>query len=168
MILDYLFKRIKSYKDEIFIIQGNSKKLYHDLDDAIGYFTQFYIDNNIKPTDIILVKSNLSINFIALFLVLIKNNNIVIPLNNKTRLKDDAINTITNYNIKIDFNDKDINVYKKNSNITNDLIKNLIAKNLPGVILFTSGTSGEPKAILHDAKRLLESYKKEGRKHRKS
>ena len=165
MILDYLFKRIKSYKDEIFIIQGNSKKLYHDLDDAIGYFTQFYIDNNIKPTDIILVKSNLSINFIALFLVLIKNNNIVIPLNNKTRLKDDAINTITNYNIKIDFNDKDINVYKKNSNITNDLIKNLIAKNLPGVILFTSGTSGEPKAILHDAKRLLESYKKEGRKH---
>lgn len=45
-----------------------------------------------------------------------------------------------------------------------DLLRNLQERGRPGLILFSSGSSGEPKAMLHDFAELLQSY--EGRRAR--
>ena len=42
--------------------------------------------------------------------------------------------------------------------IYNDYYTNLIASNNPGLVLFTSGSSGEPKAALHDLSKLLSKF----------
>lgn len=44
-------------------------------------------------------------------------------------------------------------------------LKTLRANGTPGLIIFTSGTSGEPKAVLHNAERFLARFENAGKSH---
>lgn len=58
----------------------------------------------------------------------------------------------------IDKNDR-VGINKINNSVDNSLYKKLRNKNHPGLVLFSSGSTGECKAALHDLENLLEKFK---------
>jgi len=50
--------------------------------------------------------------------------------------------------------------------VSNALTKRLIANQRPGLVIFSSGSTGEPKAILHDFEALLEKFRPPGARKR--
>ena len=159
-----LFNKINNYKSQIFLVDEDREISYEDLLNCIYKYESFYKENKFKSTDVVLLSSKLTIEFIALFIVLLKNNNIIIPIDKKSMINNDEINKITKYDILIDMHKDDISVVYNKAVKKNQLICHLHQNHMPGIILFTSGTSGTPKAILHNAEKLLNLYKEKGRK----
>jgi acyl-CoA synthetase (AMP-forming)/AMP-acid ligase II len=90
-------------------------------------------------------------------LALILNSNIFVPTTKESKILSEIL-TISQSNILIDIHTKKIS---KISSIisSNPLILELIVnRNHPGLILFSSGSTGFPKATIHDFFPLIEKY----------
>lgn len=91
---------------------------------------------------------------ISIFFKLINLNSIVVPLTLQTKANHDSLFEIACVDIII----KNGVVTTRSHNKKLKLIEVLKKKKSPGLIAFTSGTSGEPKAILHDFNIFLKRF----------
>tara|TARA_Y100000389_G_scaffold203956_1_gene254259 strand:- start:1043 stop:2413 length:1371 start_codon:yes stop_codon:yes gene_type:complete len=165
-MLTNLLNKLNDYKSDILLIDGDKRISYKDLLIRISKFEAFYKQNKIKNTDVILISSKLTIEFIALFIVLLKNNNVIIPIEEASKINCTEIYNITKYDLLIKVREENVSISINDIASKHNLIHEIHKRNVPGIILFTSGTSGAPKAILHDAGKLLNLYKVEGRRYR--
>jgi len=115
----------------------------------------------IQSGTIVGIEGDFSPEAIAILFVLIEKNVILVPLDinhtNKNEKKYDIAELQLIIRIK---NEDDIEFIKREAvPEKHDFYKLLIERNVPGLVLFTSGTSGEPKAALHDFSKLLSKFK---------
>jgi len=114
----------------------------------------------IQSGTIIGIEGDFSPEAIAILFVLIEKNVILVPLDinhtNKNEKKYDIAELQLIIRIK---SEDDIKFIKREAAPEqHDFYKLLIERNVPGLVLFTSGTSGEPKAALHDFSKLLAKF----------
>jgi Acyl-CoA synthetases (AMP-forming)/AMP-acid ligases II len=152
------FLENKFNSDKVAIIYDKFKYTYKDLVNRISFFSDLIFSNQIHPGEIVIIKGNYSIDAISLFFALCKNKNIIVPIisENNEELKK-KIN-ISNASTIIEI--KDLNIKKlKVDTVENEMILSLIKNEKSGLILFSSGSTGEPKAMLHDLDNLISTYK---------
>lgn len=136
------------YKEELYS--------YNDLLNFIYSWGQFLITKEILPGEIVAVQADFTPNAIGLIFALINNKNIIVPLD---------VNSIANNNNKLNisgakyvfsfFENDDYELEIKKEVINHVFFDELVARNTPGIVLFSSGSSGEPKAAVHDLNKLL-------------
>jgi len=109
---------------------------------------------------VVAIEGDFSPNSIALLLALIEKACIIVPLTNITNKNENRLFGIAQVEFLFSVNNEDIitsQTVKQKSD--NDYYKIIKERNHPGLVLFTSGTSGEPKAAVHDFLALLEKFK---------
>ena len=145
-------------ENKIAIIYKEKKYSYLNLKNRIQYFLGFLKNSKINKGDLVIIHGNYSIDSISLFFALHENKNIIIPVisDNKTELNKKIDISKANFIINTD------NLSVKNIQIKNDINHNMIndlkLKKSSGLILFSSGSTGEPKAMLHDLDNMINSY----------
>ncbi len=147
-----IFKDIeKRRSNNIPLLIDNKKKVY--LSDIINSDRSFL--KNIYPGDVVILIGDYDELSISTFLYLISIKAIIVPLN-KANISD------IEYNVKTTNADYIVEKYDvtriKKKNASNYLIENLKKKANPGLIFFSTGTTGKPKAILHDAALLFKRF----------
>jgi acyl-coenzyme A synthetase/AMP-(fatty) acid ligase len=98
-------------------------------------------------------------NAIALFLALAEREAILVPQSAATRAgreRKDEIAEVEAY-FYVDEAD-DVRFERAGRTASHSLYRELRARGHPGIVLFSSGTSGEPKAAVHDLTLLLEKF----------
>ena len=96
---------------------------------------------------------------IALFLTLVEANCIVVPQSNVVRAgreRKDAIAQVQAY-YYVDADDQ-VRFEKHDAEASHPLFTELRERKHPGLVLFSSGTSGDPKGAVHDFTFLLEKF----------
>lgn len=163
-MLDYFLQIFKQNPSKTALISSDIEYSYNDLLNQIDSYYNLLVINNIAPSEIISIQSELSFYSIALLFALIKNKNIIIPLSPFMFIKIDEYNEIAETEKSIELNNSgEINIITYNRTVSNQLLVNQKKSKDPGLILFSSGTAGKSKAILHNLNLLLKKYHKKGK-----
>ncbi len=160
MSIDFLFQIFEKYQDQDAILWNNERYSYRWLLNRIHFWQHEMEVHEIFPGMIVALEGDFSPDGIALFLALTNKNCIIVPLLN-IAIPDRE----TKFNIaQVEFCfhvDRQDTVQTKRVSHSSDheFFRILRAGNFPGLILFSSGTSGEPKAAVHNFAKLLEKFK---------
>jgi acyl-CoA synthetase (AMP-forming)/AMP-acid ligase II len=156
---DWISKQIALHGERTAIIFNDKEYQYADLSEAIKkYYAQ--LQESIMQGNVVAIVSDYNFESIALFFALYQNRNIIVPVTTKTVSEINDRLSVANceYIIEIEGNDLKINK-RKNIGESHSLITRLQRDGKAGLILFSSGSTGVPKAMIHDLDNLIDSYK---------
>ena len=158
MNINFLLKKGNIEKSAL--LWNNKFYTYKYINDSIEYWSKQIELEGIVEKSIVGLSGDFSPNTIAILFSLIKLDCIVVPFNYGQRDKNKTKYKIANIEFLIEVDQKDHVTFKKLTNSKNhELYDSLINLDTAGLVMFTSGTSGVPKAAVHDLAKLLEKFR---------
>jgi len=156
--IDFLLERFLENDANEAIVYNELPYSYAWLYERITYFNKYLVENMIPPGSVVAIKGDFTPNSIALFFGLVVNNCIIVPLTIEKKNEEKLLNISgAQFLFSIDINDE-FNRTDLASVPANDFYKQINGACNPGLVLFSSGTSGEPKCAVHDFSRLLKKF----------
>ncbi|MGG7074232.1 fatty acid--CoA ligase family protein [Campylobacter sp. 9BO] len=155
-MMNVLIEKFKDFADKNAIIHNNKNYTYKDLAIRIYEINKQIV--NIKSGEVVALVGAYSFENIALFLALFTNKNIIVPINStiqneiKQKCQEAFVDKILTYK------DGSILLENLSSQDTNPLINKLKNSNSSGLVLFSSGSLGKPKAIIHDLDNIISRF----------
>lgn len=160
MITDFFNVVFNEHKLETAIIYKDKEITYSSLIQSISKWKSNILKKGIVPGEVVAINGDFTPISISVFFALIDNCNIIVPFDFQQILKNKKKMAIACVTKSITIDENENIIFSKIENInTHSFYEKLQSINSPGLVLFTSGTSGEPKAAVHDFVKLLEKFK---------
>ena len=155
-LLDIFDKNVHAeaiiWRDQVFFYGD----LLHRIDQWRDYLRQHEIDRG----RVTAVEGDFSPNSIALMLTLIESGCIVVPLTSSVATKRAEFMTVAGVETLVEIDDRDeprLTHFERGD--PHELIRTLRGRGHPGLILFSSGSTGNSKAAVHDVVPMLGKFK---------
>ena len=158
----FVFSRIKEFDSNDFMIWEGRTFSYSWLYNKVNLFSDLLKNKHIQSGSIVGIDADYSPSVIALLLSLIKNKNIIVPLTSAKDEQKKEFEKISNVQYIFSFNtDDNFNVDATKNKIANELLIKIIDDDEPGLVLFSSGSTGKSKAILHNFLKLIKKFEQQ-------
>jgi long-chain acyl-CoA synthetase len=158
--IDFLISVFEGNSSKAAIIWKDKSFDYLWLKNRVTYWENELNELDIKSGDLVALVGDFSPECIAILLALIQNKNIIAPLNNGSLVDFSEKFKIAQCEKAIFVDEADNYTYQSlDTNATHEFYSKLRDAATPGLVLFTSGTSGTPKGAVHDFSKLLEKFK---------
>jgi acyl-coenzyme A synthetase/AMP-(fatty) acid ligase len=160
MFVDFLLDMFRHYPEREAIIWQNEGYSYERLLQTVNAWLNHPEMQAIVPGAIVALEADFSPSAIALLLTLIERGCIVVPLTESVAAKKAEFRQVAEVEriITITPDDK-VTFEVVTRHVQNELLLTLKGQGRPGLILFSSGSTGKSKAALHDFVPLLEKFK---------
>jgi long-chain acyl-CoA synthetase len=167
MFIDLIKDSFKSNPNHTALIWNNIEFNNSHLSKLLDTWIKKIIEYNIPQGSVISIEGDYSPNAIALILALIELKCIILPQsnsNNQTVLERINI-ALVEYRFHVDESDN-VTHHRTGNDSTHPLYKKIRDNADPGLVLFSSGSSGIPKAAVHNFSPLLEKYLTKRKSHK--
>lgn len=160
MSIDFLLTTFRENADQDAIVWREKVYSYKWLLDRIAYFRSIIKSNDIVPGSVAILQADFSPNAVALFLALVESACILVPLTFAVGAKMQEFIEIAEGEVcfTLDQNDN-VSIKQLGRTASHELYRQLREQGHPGLVLFSSGSTGKSKAALHDLVPLLEKFK---------
>lgn len=156
--INFLLERFKEDPSKTAIVIGDQSISYGNLAETIAQQYKFLDVQGINSGDVVILKGDYCSLSISMLLALIERACIIVPL---TPTAFDLLGEIPEvapkYVINVEGENPSLEIVNSKFPVP-DLYKIIQQRNVPGLVLFTSGSSGKPKAVVHDFSRLIEKF----------
>lgn len=160
MAVDFLLSVFRENADRDAIVWRDKSYSYGWLLDRIDHWRAAIKDQGLAPGTVVTLEADFSPNSVALFLTLVEASCILVPLTSAVGANRDEFNDIAESEVCLTLDEQDnLQVSRTNRQATHDLYARLRTLGHPGLVLFSSGSTGKSKAALHDMVPLLEKFK---------
>jgi len=157
--VDWLIEQITSFFERDAIIHENHIYSYQDLYNGFKQWQKILIKDNVKAGEVVGFESDYSLAASSLFLALIANNNIVVPFSSILAKQQDDLIEIAQVKHLYRLIENGFEHFLLPHQINQELLLRLNKLNKPGLLLFTSGSTGVPKAVIHDFSKIIAKYR---------
>lgn len=160
MFIDFLMGIFSENTEKNFMVWNDCAFKYSWLNKRIIYWQKYFERNMVPCNTVVAVYGDFSPNSVALFLALIEHCCIIVPLTESVLNKKEEFCEIAQveYLFSIDKEDN-VNVIQLDYQVTHELLRTIKQNNAPGLVLFSSGSTGKSKAAVHDITGMLDKYK---------
>lgn len=158
---DWLLDRIHEFADRPFLVRQGNTYTYSDLHDKVCLYSESLQRKEIPAGTIVGLHADFQLESIAAFIALMKHEAIITPVVDglpKQQVLDRWNECNAQWIWKFDDTQDQLNP-TVGSDPNHPLIENIINQNAAGIILFSSGSVGKPKAMVLNANKLLKTFR---------
>ncbi len=159
MFIDFLTQVFRQNKAAEAIIWKGRSYNYSWLLDRIDHWQEVLRTEKIHAGAVVILEADFSPNSVALFLSLVELGCMVVPLTSSVEAhKEEFIETAQGEaSIRIDENDN-VDIARLSNKADHEYYERLRKDGHPGLVLFSSGSTGKSKAAVHDLSKLLKKF----------
>lgn len=156
--MSFILDKFKSFNSKNAIVFEDRIYTYEEFIKQIKDYKNILDKHNIS-SKVVVILGDYSFYNLALFFALYENKNIIVPItSNIKKVQDDFIEeSFCQTIIKTD--ERNLLIQNLKTTFSHNMIDNLREKNSSGLILFSSGSAGKPKAMVHNLDTLIDSFK---------
>jgi acyl-CoA synthetase (AMP-forming)/AMP-acid ligase II len=162
MNIDFMKESLEKNKETAAVISSAKAYTYAEILQKYQASLKVLEENSIAQGSVAALYVDYSADAIALLLALIEKDCIVVPIS-KTVINCDKLLEISQSEVVFDDTGESRAIRTTGNTASHEMLLEIRKRKVPGLILFSSGTTAEPKAALHDLTKLLEKFKKPGK-----
>jgi len=160
MFIDFLFEVFRENAESEAVIWHDQSFAYGKLLERTNHWRSYLGENGIATGTVTAIEADFSPNAIALMLALIESGCVVVPLTASVAAKKAEFMTIAGAEVSLEFDARDeARLTRFERPAAHELLQRLRDRGHPGLILFSSGSTGESKAAVHDIVGMLGKFK---------
>lgn len=157
--LEPLLDVFRRHRDQPALVWRDRAFTYAWLLDAVARWRQRLMVEHVRPGSVVSLEADFSPNAIALLLALIEHGGIIVPLTRSVEGKKPEFREIASVEITAVLGDDDrAHLYPTGRHASHPLLAQLKETGHPGLVLFSSGSTGTNKAAVHDFVPLLAKF----------
>ena len=160
MFVDFLLEGFKKHGEQDAIIWRDQPYSYQWLFERVNHWRQELDKRGLGSGEIVALEADFSPNSVALMLDIIDRGSIFVPLTTTIGAKRDEFLEIAQVQHYIRIDADDNTTFESRAEVSNhELYRTLREREHPGLVLFSSGSTGKSKAAVHDMMGLLEKFR---------
>lgn len=158
MNIKFLKEVFSENREKAAFIWREQSRSYDWLLGQIDHCRNILKKNKVLPGEIVAIRADFNPNSVAMLLTLIENRNVVVPLSLAVKTVDEFLQIAQVEKIVV-LKEDEFLISHREQQVTHEHLLYLKDKEHPGLILFSSGSTGKSKAAVHDFIPLLEKFK---------
>jgi long-chain acyl-CoA synthetase len=159
MVTDFLTERFAERSSATAVIAPAARCTFGELVELVGHWAQELDREEIRPGTVVGLEGDFSPSSIALFFALADRGVVIVPQRDAGRIGRDDRYAVAQVEACFRLDHADDVCFERTGRVASHaLYGELAERRHPGLVQFSSGTSGEPKAAVHDLTLLLEKF----------
>ena len=158
MSIEFIKNKMREAGDAQAVAIGSHIISYQELTEKLSHWQAFLAKSNLPGGAVVAIKGDYSSDAIALFLALADFNAIVIPLSNDSATQFEEFSQIGQVEYEFVIEDGEYQLKPTGVKAEHPIYAEIRQRGTPGLVLFSSGSTGKSKAIVHDLSALLTKF----------
>ncbi|HNP62636.1 MAG TPA: fatty acid--CoA ligase family protein [Woeseiaceae bacterium] len=160
MHIEFLRQKFAESSGADALVWHNQVFTYQHLLDEIDNWFRILDSEKIEKGSVVSIEADFSPRAIALMLALVDRNCVIVPLSSSVANQIPEFREIAQVEVVISFSADDVpDISRTGNTVTHPVLLGLKNIEHPGLILFSSGSTGKSKAAVHDFVPMLQKYK---------